>query len=52
MIPPLARISRKFISVVTGTGVGAAAEARRAERKNPTTEKWQHFMKVWESIDV
>ena len=46
MMPPLARISRKFISLTAGTGVSAAAEATSAERKKTATEKWQHFMKM------
>ena len=46
MMPPFARISRKFISWSGGTGDSAAAEATSAERKKPTTEKWQHFMKM------
>src|SRR6478609_8258816 len=51
MNPPFARISRKLDSLTADAGASGAADAMSAVRKNPATEKWQHFMKVWESSD-
>jgi hypothetical protein len=50
MIPPFARISRKFISLAGGVST-AAAEATSAERKKNVTEKWRHFMNERDSIE-
>src|SRR6478735_1722868 len=52
MMPPFARISRKFISLTAGAEASVAAETVSAERKNPAADKWQHFMNKWESIDL